>query len=212
LRRERFVAYQVAMLVGMAAQSAGMYSLMKYEHHQTHIEKASNFAAGVHNDDIVAAEILTCIFCAIISTFLSVDFFALLFWPTRVYPKWYIVTRKSLAAGLTAGMLAAAIMSSFVIARHSEFITGVSPQVEQELVNLYFRPPLEYKKWPVNLAYLVLLWIATIASIASTVLMFMADRHDERYGFESSDTDSDTVDETTLANEKTLATEKTLPV
>jgi len=203
LRKERFIVYQLAMLISLAAECTATYSLSKYEDHQTHIEKASNFTAHVHNNDLIAAEVLTIVFCVFVATLFGADFFFLLFWPKRSYPRWYNITKKILAVGITAGMLAAAIMSNTVITRHSEFITGVSPQIAQDYVNIYFRPPLEYKKWSVNIAYLVLLWIAWVFTLASTVLMFIATDYDERYGPEAMDAD---LDERRPANEKTART------
>jgi len=182
LRKERFIVYQLAMLISLAAECTATYSLSKYEDHQTHIEQASNHSASVHNNDLIAAEVLTIVFCVFVATLFGADFFFLVFWPSRSYPRWYNATRKGLAVGITMGMLAAALMSTIVVARNSEFITGVDMATATQLTNLYFRPPLRYASWPTNVAYVVLLWIALICTIASTVLMFIATGHDERYG------------------------------
>ena len=108
-----------------------------------------------------------------------------------------------------------------VITTHRAFITGVSDDVATTLTRIYYRPPLStspafsssflvtdlscyssvYKKWAVNIAWLVLLWLAFIFTAAryeelswhlakvtllilfsSTFLMFIAAAHDEEFG------------------------------
>jgi len=199
LRKERFIVYQLAMLVSLAAECTATYSLSKYEDHQKHIEQLSNFTAQVHNNDIIDAEITTIVFCVLVATIFGADFFFLLFFPKRTYPRWYNITKRALAVLITAGMLAAAITSTAVVKGKSEFITGVSPQIAQEYLSIYSRPPLRYRTWAVNVAYVVLLWIAFVFTLASTVLMFLAVDHEESYGPESLDHDPE---DTQPANEK----------
>lgn len=182
LRRERFIFYQLAMLICLAAECTATYSLSKYEKLQNHMEQASGYTAHVHNNDIIAAEILTIVFCVFVATLFGADFFFLLFWPTRRYPKWYNATKKALAVGITLGVLAAALMSTVVVARHFSFINGVGDAVKQQLINEYPHPPLHYNRWAVNIAYLVLLWLGFISTLASTIVMFIATSYDERYG------------------------------
>ncbi|KIJ23560.1 hypothetical protein M422DRAFT_217497 [Sphaerobolus stellatus SS14] len=207
LRKERFsksmIFYCLAMLISLAAECTATYSLTKYEHHQTNIERLSNFTAQVHNNNLIDAEITTIVFCVLVATLFGADFFFLLFWPKRTYPRWYNITKKILAVIITAGMLAAAIVSNAVVTKHSETITGVSPETAQGYVDLYFRPPLKYRTWSVNVAYVVLLWIAFAFTAASTVLMFLAVDHEQRYGPESFDHDPE---DTRLANEKAART------
>jgi len=185
LRRERLIAYQIAMNVCLAAECTATYSLSKYEDHQTNIQNyATNYPVEVHNDDLIAAECLTIVFCVFVATLFGADLFFLVFWPRRTYPRWYNVSRLSLAVGITAGLFAAALMSTIVVATHSAFITGAPPEIAQTWVELYFRPPLKYSAWPTNIAYVVLLWLGLLFTVASTVLMFKGVMHEARYGAE----------------------------
>ncbi|TFK35283.1 hypothetical protein BDQ12DRAFT_612085 [Crucibulum laeve] len=172
------------MLICLAAECTATYSLSKYEDHQDNIERFSQFRAQVHNNDIIAAEVLTIVFCVFVATLFGADFFFLVFWPRRVYPRWYDKTKRVLAVGITMGVAAAALMSTIVIAKHSERITGVPEDTAGQYAEFFFRPPLRYRSWAVNIAYVVLLWLGLLATIASTVVMFMASAHDSQYGAE----------------------------
>jgi hypothetical protein len=187
LRRERFVVYQLAMLICLAAECTCTYSLDKYEDLQKHVESFSGHRAHLYNNDIIDAEITTIVFCVMVATLFGADFFFLLFFPRRRYPSWYTITKKIFAVVITMGVFAAAVMSTVVIARNSAIISGVSQQEAQDLTNLYFRPPLKYNKWAVNIAYVCVLWPGFIATAASTYLLFKAANWDAVHGTAPSD-------------------------
>jgi hypothetical protein len=189
-RRQRLIAYQIAMNICLAAECTATYSLSKYEDLQTHVQDYAftlvpPFQVELHNDDLIAAEVLTIVFCVFVATLFGADLFFLAQFPRRTYPKWYNYTRLALAVGITAGLLAAAIMSSVVIASHSAFITGAPAEMQQQYTDFFFRPPLKYNTYAVNLAYVVVLWIGWVCTVAATVLMFMGVRHEMRYGIAS---------------------------
>lgn len=183
LRRERFVAYQAAMLICLAAECTATYSLSKYEDLQDHVE--GRFApAHLYNNDILDMEITTIVFCVFVATLFGADFFFLLQFPKRRYPDWYQSLKKFFAIVITTGVFAAALGSTIVVARNSAQIVHVSPEVAREAAEYYFRPPLQYNKWAVNIAYIVLLWIGWVACVVSTVFMFMAASYDKLKGTE----------------------------
>lgn len=68
-----------------------------------------------------------------------------------------------------------------VIARNSARIVHVSEAVAREAAAYYYRPPLQYNRWAVNIAYVVLLWIGWVACVVSTVLMFLAASYDKMH-------------------------------
>lgn len=103
------------MLICLAAECTATYSLSKYEDLQDHVEKYSGHIASLHNNDIIAAECLTIVFCVFVATLFGADFFFLLQFPRRKFPKWYNMARKGLAVGITLGVLAAALMSTVSI-------------------------------------------------------------------------------------------------
>jgi len=185
LRRERFVVYQIAMLTCLAAECTATYSLAKYTRLEDNVVDASNNAGVLHSKDILAAECITIVFSVFVATLFGADFFFLLFFPRRRYPGWYVGTKKGLAIFITGGVFAAALMSNIIVASRSGFITGVSEEEAAQIVQIYNRPPLQYNKWPTNIAYVVLLWIGFISTLASAVLMIICADHDERLGPEA---------------------------
>ncbi|EGU10967.1 hypothetical protein RTG_03180 [Rhodotorula toruloides ATCC 204091] len=189
LRKERFIAYQVAMLVCLAAECTATYSLDKYEDLQTHIE--SRFSpAHLYQNDLIDMEISTIVFCVAVACLFGADFFFLLQFPRRVYPKWYQTTKKVLAVVITLGIFACALGSTvrppsppspvfpptnprprlieqIVIARNSAILSHVSPSVARAATDYYYRPPLRYKDWAVNVAWVVLLWVGWVGCVAA---------------------------------------------
>ncbi|KDR79643.1 hypothetical protein GALMADRAFT_243725 [Galerina marginata CBS 339.88] len=186
LRKERFIVYQLAMLIGLAAECTATYSLSKYDslHENIHnfSTSVSTTPASLHNHDIIAAAITTIVFCVLVATIFGADFFFLLFWPTRTYPRWYTFAKKALAVVITAGVGVAAIVSTIVITSHQAFISGVDEGSKAHLVEVYFRPPLVYSHWAQNIAWLVLLWITFVCTAASTIIMFIAAAYDAEFG------------------------------
>lgn len=52
-----------------------------------------------------------------------------------------------------------------VVARNSAKIEHVPQEVVDAAVAYYFRPPLRYRDWAVNIAYVCLLWPGWIACV-----------------------------------------------
>ncbi|GAA6015779.1 hypothetical protein JCM11491_002477 [Sporobolomyces phaffii] len=178
LRRERFVAYQAAMLICLAAECTATYS--KYEDLQDHIE--DRYApAHLYNNDIIDFQIVIIVFCVFVATLFGADFFFLLQFPKRRYPDWYQNTKKFFAIVITVGVFVGALGSTIVVARNSAQIVHVSDQVAREAAAYYFRPPLQYNRWAVNIAYVVLIWIGFVACVVSTWFMFLAASFDKMH-------------------------------
>ncbi|KAF8957719.1 hypothetical protein BDZ97DRAFT_1924334 [Flammula alnicola] len=210
-RRERIMIYQLAMLISLAAECTATYSLAKYENHQGNIERISGYTASVHNNDIIAAACLTIVFCVLVATLFGADFFFLLFWPRRRYPVWYNASRKALAVGITLGMAAATLMSTIVVARHAVFITGVSPSTAQRYLDIYFRPPIVYRKFPQNIAWVVLLWLAFLSTVASTFIMFIAVSHEEHFGTDPSNENEKDTEPLPIHDERSSGNDNNAP-
>ncbi|GAA5892701.1 hypothetical protein JCM6882_000559 [Rhodosporidiobolus microsporus] len=181
LRRERIIAYQLAMLVCLSAECCATYSLSKYEDHQTNIER--DFPpAHVYNNDIIDMEIVTIVMCVMVACLFGADFFFLVQFPKRTYPAWYQKTKKAAAVTVTSGVLAAAIGLTVVVARNSAKIVHVPQAVADAATDLYFRPPLHYASWAVNIAAVCVLWPGWLFCVISTVFMFMAADYDAIHG------------------------------
>ncbi|GAA6009572.1 uncharacterized protein JCM10292_006683 [Rhodotorula paludigena] len=181
LRAERFVVYQLAMLICLAAECTATYSYAKYEDLEEHVENAFP-PADLNRTNIMGFHISTIVFCVFVATIFGADFFFLLMFPRHVFPRWYQTTKKALAVFITAGVFACALGATIVIARQSATITGVPQSTIDAATDLYFRPPLEYRSWAVNIAWICLIWPGFIACVASCILMFIADSYDVQHG------------------------------
>ncbi|KAF8917559.1 hypothetical protein CPB85DRAFT_1214942 [Mucidula mucida] len=189
------------MLTGLAAECTATYSLSKYEDLQTHIEtwfstrpnptQPNGVGAHLYQNDLIDVQIVTIVFCVLTACIFGADFFFLAMFPRQVYPRWYDIARRGSAVIVSLGMLAAALGSTIVVASHSAVVSGVS---QAEAVAVYAHPPFRYATWAVNIAYVVLLWVATVGVIISTVCMFLAIAHEHRHGHP---------DATPLSDEKT---------
>ncbi|BGP20151.1 hypothetical protein JCM10213_000764 [Rhodosporidiobolus nylandii] len=181
LRKERIIAYQLAMLVCLAAECCATYSLSKYEDLQGHIE--TNFPpAHLYQNDIIDMEILTIVMCVMVACLFGADFFFLVQFPRQTYPQWYQKTKKALAVTVTSGVLAAAIGFTVVVARNSAKIEHVSQEIADAAAAYYYRPPLTYRKWAVNIAALCLLWPGWVFCVISTIYLFIAADYDYLHG------------------------------
>ncbi|KAJ8690891.1 hypothetical protein PTI98_012286 [Pleurotus ostreatus] len=192
LRKERVILYQLAMSICLAAECSATYSLSKYEDQQTNIERlyarehpdAQFGDIAVHNNPVIAAACVTIVFAVLVATLFGADFFFLLQFPRRVYPTWYNVAKKFLSLFITAGVLAGALFSTVVVATQEQYINGtaVTEAESRRYEEFFYRPPFVYKRWAVNIAWVVLIWIGWVATVASTIIMWKAIEHDKTHG------------------------------
>ncbi|KAF4568626.1 hypothetical protein EYR36_010638 [Pleurotus pulmonarius] len=192
LRKERVILYQLAMSICLAAECSATYSLSKYEDSQTNIERlyarehpdAQFGDIAVHNNPVIAAACVTIVFAVLVATLFGADFFFLLQFPRRVYPTWYNVAKKFLSVFITAGVLAGALFSTVVVATQEQYINGtaVTEAESRRYEEFFYRPPFVYKRWAVNIAWVVLIWIGWVATVGSTIIMWKAIEHDKIHG------------------------------
>lgn len=154
------------MVICLVAECTATYSLSKYEDLQSNVERLSGHIAALHQNDLIASEVLTIVFCVFVATLFGADFFFLLFFPKRRYPRWYNATKKGLAIGITIGLLAAAIMSTVVVADHKAFITGVTQDEANALVAHYYRPPL--RAFPSHFSLVLFLFQISLGKFITT--------------------------------------------
>ncbi|KAG6844029.1 hypothetical protein H0H87_010494 [Tephrocybe sp. NHM501043] len=182
MRRERLILDQLAMNVCLAAECTATYSLAKYEDLQDNVALYTNYAAKVHNNDIIATQVLIIVFCVFVATVYGADMFFLIFWPERKYPAWYNVARIGLALFILLGVWAAALASTIVVAAHVAGLTGVDEQSKQQIIAFFYRPPLVYRDWPVNIAYIVLLWLGLVFTLGAFIAMLLGVRYEGNAG------------------------------
>ncbi|ORY92629.1 hypothetical protein BCR35DRAFT_4922 [Leucosporidium creatinivorum] len=181
LRKTRIIIYQCAMLVCLAAECTATYSLDKYEDLQTHIETTFP-GSHLYQNDIIDVQIVTIVFNVLVACIFGAEFFFLAQYPAHTYPKWYRRSMEGAAIFICLGLTAAALSSTIIVARNSAVLGHVSQSVYDAALAEYFRPPIKYSKWAVNIAFVVLIWIGLCFVIASTFLMFKAAAWDEIHG------------------------------
>ncbi|KAF9063234.1 hypothetical protein BDP27DRAFT_1335354 [Rhodocollybia butyracea] len=181
LRRQRLIAYQLAQNICGAAGIAANYSISKYTHQQAHVQQSLPSSTGsnvqVHNNDIIAAQILTIVFCSLFTTMLTTQYLTLVLWPSRTtYPKCYNYIRMGGTLVLSVGILAAALASTVIVAKHSALITNASEELRDQLTNISVSPPLKYNTFPANVAFVCLLWIGWVSATVATILLIIGVR------------------------------------
>ncbi|KAH9481038.1 hypothetical protein JR316_0005557 [Psilocybe cubensis] len=181
LRSKRIVVYQATVLISMAAQGAGTYCMFKHRDFANHIHSFSMNIANVHNIDIRATTILSMIFPAMLSLDLNAAYYSLVFYPGKNFPLFNKIVAW-LTVFITIGMTATTLAGTVIVASRSASISGVDAATAQQLTELYFRPPLKYREWGQNIAWIVLMWITLALNFASVVLMRQASLHDSKNG------------------------------
>ncbi|KAI5480089.1 hypothetical protein MNV49_001749 [Pseudohyphozyma bogoriensis] len=184
LRKERIVLYQLAMVISLAAECTATYSLSKYEDLQKHLEiRFIGQGHGVHlyNNNIIDPQISAIVFCVMVACVYGADFFFLAMWPERTYPRWYNHSKLAFALFISLGMFASTVASTVVVATQSATLNLTGATRAAALAE-YFRPPLQYNQWATNIAFVVLLWIATVFVVIANVVMLLAVRHDNQFG------------------------------
>ncbi|KAJ3933730.1 MAG: hypothetical protein NXY57DRAFT_997493 [Lentinula lateritia] len=183
LRRERLFAYQLAQTICMGASLSATVSMSRYNRLQTHVQQYALTQTGLkvelHNNDIIAGEILTLTFCSFISTLFGLEFIMLVLWPTRTsYPRSYNYTRIILAVVMSIGLLLAAIVTTIVVFTRSAFITGASAELQEQYITVFSRPPLKYNTYSANVACVCFLWISWVCTVAATILLIIGVRRE----------------------------------
>ncbi|KIY66795.1 hypothetical protein CYLTODRAFT_354350 [Cylindrobasidium torrendii FP15055 ss-10] len=171
------------MNIALAAECTATYSLSKYEDLQKHVE-AWFIAdrAHLYQNDIIDCIISTIVFCVFVATIFGADFFFLAQFPRHTYPRWYDYARRGSAAFIALGMLACSIAGTVIVAGNTAALSGPS---YEDVVAIYQHPPFQYDQWSVNIAWVVLLWIATVSVFVATAFMFLGVAHEQKYGFPS---------------------------
>ena len=113
---------------------------------------------------------------------LGSEFFFLAQYPLYPWPRWYRRFIECASIFIFGMVLTAAIGSTVVIATQSVKITGISEELIRDATALYFRPPVQYNKWAINIAYVVLIWVTIPFIVVSIYLMNKAALHAEVYG------------------------------
>jgi len=168
LRRTKFIVYQLAMIFCVVSESLGTSAIDDYVHQQRKIASLDK-AAHEHNDDYIGAGSYN-IFCGIfVATIFGGAFFFDLIWPERHEDKGVRIAWKISGVVAAAAWLAASIAMTIVTTGRAAYVTGVSPERAQELLQQYKKyneSPLDYRHNPRAVAAIVFSWLGFVSTVA----------------------------------------------
>jgi len=177
LRRERFVVYQLAMLLTVVGECLATYTLDKYLQIQNIVEEYQR-GASYYNNDIVGVAGLTIFAGVYTATVFGTMFFFLLFWPALPESRLWSRIKYTGSIFATVAVFAAALASTIVVATHHAYLipsaTGSFEDLQTKFAQA--RPPYYYRHYDYAIGWLVLMWIGWIFTALSTVYVFRAAR------------------------------------
>ncbi|PYH94328.1 hypothetical protein BO71DRAFT_398926 [Aspergillus ellipticus CBS 707.79] len=182
LRRTKMIVYQLAMILCVCSESTGTAALSDYVDQQSEIQ-GQHPGIYVYNNDFVGAASYN-IFCGVAVAFIfGGAFFFDLFWPERHESRSVRLAWKICAVVVSVMMLSSALTMTIITATQSARIDGTDPETARTFwEEVKKKPALTYRTNPKALASVVLSWPGFIATVASTVILFMSQRHDDQYG------------------------------
>jgi len=174
-RRERFVYYQLAMILLVVGEILATITLTKYLKLQTSVQQFQS-GASYFNNDIVGVASLT-IFAGVYSAIVfGTMFFFLLFWPAL--PESIIWSRiKAVAALFSLITVSAAVLASTIVgaAHHAHLIPSPTGSFEELATHFaHPTPPYRYRDYGLVIGWLVLSWIGWVFTVISTIYVFKA--------------------------------------
>lgn len=144
LRRTKFVIYQCALIFCVLSESLGTAALSDYVDEQKYIRGLNSEAYEYNNDyiGIASYNIFAGVFVAFV--FGAAYFFDLI-WPERHEDRGIRVAWKICAVVATVFYFAAALAMTIIVAIRSAYISGVSSEEAQRLLDAYNGSPLIYR-------------------------------------------------------------------
>ncbi|KAJ6259391.1 hypothetical protein Dda_6292 [Drechslerella dactyloides] len=181
LRREKMIIYQLAMILMVCSESVGTAALSDYVDQQDYLERAFP-GSHIHNNDIVGIASFNIFIGVAVATIFGAAFFFDLFWPDRYESPGVKLAWKISAVAVCVGALADALAYTVIVATHKCWVDGVSGEDENALLEKAGQPSWLYRKNPMAVASIVLLWLGLVFTIASTFILFKFYAHNEAYG------------------------------
>ncbi|ORY88441.1 hypothetical protein BCR35DRAFT_254052, partial [Leucosporidium creatinivorum] len=177
-RRERVVLYQLAIILSITAEAIATYSLTKYATHQINIQNA--FPGTYYGqNDLINSGIAAIVPSILVAFCFGTAFFFLAQYPRKVFPRWYhgmmlgwagLICLALLVSSLGVGLLPLSLAhpppplanDTQVIVFHSSaflILPPNSPFTIPEITTQFpHDPPLRYRDYGPNIAFVVLLW------------------------------------------------------
>ncbi|MDI1492191.1 MAG: hypothetical protein OHK93_003403 [Ramalina farinacea] len=181
LRRSKMVVYQIAMILCVCSESVGTAALSEYVDQQEFIARQDHLAV-VYNDDFVGIMSYNIFVGVAVATIFGAAFFFDLFWPERHESPSVHLAWKICAVIMCVMGLADALAMTVIVATKSAYLSGPDAVQGMTLLQQYLKPTLIYRKNAKAVASVVLLWPGWVATVASTVILFLSHQHDAIHG------------------------------
>ncbi|EWC45468.1 hypothetical protein DRE_00867 [Drechslerella stenobrocha 248] len=181
LRREKMIIYQLAMISMVCSESVGTAALSDYVDQQSYLERAYP-GSHIHNNDIVGIASFNIFVGVAIATIFGAAFFFDLFWPDRYESRGVKLAWRISAVAVSVAALADALAFTVIVATHECYVDGVDGEESGMLLREAGKPNWKYRKNPMAIAAVVLLWVGLVFTIASTYILFKSYAHNEVYG------------------------------
>jgi hypothetical protein len=177
LRRQRFVAYQLAMIFTVIGECMATDTLDKYLELQNQVSIYQP-GASLFNNDIVGVGAFTIFAGVYTATVFGAMFFFLLFWPALSETVMWFRIKAAASIFAILAVLGAAISSTIIVATRNAYLIP-SPNGDFQALQAAFsnpRPPFVYKHYAYVYPWLIFTWIGWLFTIWSTILLFRASR------------------------------------
>ncbi|KAF7590918.1 hypothetical protein BBP40_002224 [Aspergillus hancockii] len=185
LRRARMIVYQLAMILCVCSESTGTAALSDYLDQQSNIQ-GQHPGVKVHNNDFIGAASYNIFVGISVATIFGAAFFFDLFWPERYESPSVRLAWKICSVVISAMMLSSALVMTVITATHSARITGTDAASARKFWSeAEKKPALAYRTNPKAVASAVLAWPGWVATVVSTIVLFMSKKHDDQYGAKS---------------------------
>ncbi|KAF2455873.1 hypothetical protein BDY21DRAFT_386767 [Lineolata rhizophorae] len=183
LRRTKFIVYQCAMILCVVSEALGTAALDDYRKQQN-LVSSLNPSAHLHNNSFIGATSYNIFAGVFVATIFGAAFFFDLFWPERHESRSVRLAWKVCAVLACCFELAAALLMTVEVARHGVGVSGVSRAEGERLAALYKhgRAPLRYADNGRAVASAVFAWPGWVATVASAIILFLSQAHDDEFG------------------------------
>ncbi|KAL5046432.1 hypothetical protein BDW71DRAFT_66680 [Aspergillus fruticulosus] len=182
LRRTKMVVYQLAMILCVCSESVGTAAFSDYLDQQSYIQ-GQHPGVKIHNNSFIGAFSYN-IFVGIAVAFIfGAAFFFDLFWPERHECKHVRISWKISAVVVTVMMLSSALTITCIGALNDAVVTGTDRETAQTYrLEFSKKPSYTYRDNPKVIAAVVLAWPGWVFCVVSTIVLFVSQKHDDKYG------------------------------
>ncbi|PSN68332.1 hypothetical protein BS50DRAFT_469840, partial [Corynespora cassiicola Philippines] len=183
LRRTKFIVYQCAMIFCVVSESLGTAALSDpdYVDQQDFVAKHSP-GATVHNNNFVGIASYNIFVGIYVATIFGSAFFFDLFWPERHESKAVKIAWRVCSVLACIFTLSAALAYTIILATKSAYVTGTDAATAGRLLAEYGGSPMRYRDNGRGIASVVFLWPGTVATYASTYLLWHSISHIDAHG------------------------------